>query len=173
MEITNLRQSRETGRVAYLRFMQSYHRFPERLFCFFEGEDAKYYNLTIEQYYGPFINLPCGGKREVIRARELVRQARLYDGVRKAFFIDQDFDGFLFEGDNEVFETTVYSIENYYITDHVLTRILEVEFQIPADDADLESAVRLYNALKTQFFEKVMLLNAWIFFQRKSRGSGF
>jgi hypothetical protein len=167
MDVADLRSARQTGRVAYLRLIQSAGQHPDKLFCFFEGEDVKYYGPLIEEHYGKFVNLSCGGKREVLKALDLVRHAGCFSDVRTAFFIDRDFDDSLRGTDPDLFETDCYSIENYYITANALERILRAEFGVDVDNPEYAVIQRLFSSLKTEFFKHVHLLNAWIYYQRK------
>lgn len=170
MEVTSLRASRETGRVAYLRLMQCYMRYPEKLFCFFEGEDAKYYGLSIEQIFGSFMSLPCGGKKEVLKALDLVRTAGCFSETKTAFFVDRDFDDSLGGTDPDLFETTCYSIENYYISDSAFQRLLRAEFDLEVDAPEYATVQSLFVSTKRDFMGKVQLLNAWIYHQRRVAG---
>lgn len=118
----NLTQAMGTGSAAFLRFTRIHKSKLRYLFCFFEGEDAKYYGVRIKE------NLPevdwegisCGGKLKVEEVYNVLKihENPSYQVAKKAFFIDRDFDEPLSEElRKDIYETPCYSIENFYTTE--------------------------------------------------------
>ncbi len=52
MDIQKVKDARNKGVVAFSRYCQEKKKYRDYLFCFFEGEDAKYYFPRIEKYSG-------------------------------------------------------------------------------------------------------------------------
>jgi tetratricopeptide (TPR) repeat protein len=172
MSVQEIRSARSRGVVAYTKFCldKKYHR--SHLFCFFEGEDSKYYNMRIERYteYNceDTIYYNCGGRKQVLKAYELIKLDNLYDKVKKAFFIDRDFDPISIDESNcEIYQTPCYSIENFYTSTNSFKKILSTEFQINAVEKDFEKCLDDYQAAFSIFHNAIKLFNAWIYYQRQ------
>ena len=96
MDIQKVKDARNKGVVAFSRYCQEKKKYRDYLFCFFEGEDAKYYFPRIEKYsgyeYTKIIHYNCGGKKGVLKALNLVEKNRDEIYTAKAFFVDSDYD---------------------------------------------------------------------------------
>ena len=171
MAVNDLRQARTDYTVAWLKFIKSYPSDPLALFCFFEGDDVKYYGIRIDlrvrpqrKYY-----LVCNGKGGVLRLATLV--AERYPASWRAFFVDRDFDEVIEAiAGSQIYTTPCYSVENMYVTKSCFGNILRSEMKIDNDDgtgADLEASLAKYEATMNQVLDACTLLNAWLFVQRQ------
>ena len=171
MLIQEVRDARGKGVVAYTKFCldREYHN--TNLFCFYEGEDIKYYGQRIERYSGytfdRIIFYNCGGKKQVLKAYELIRKETSYKYVKKAFFVDRDFDPINTTKATEIYQTPCYSIENFYTSVEAFKRLIYTEFGINTIESDFDLCVSDYKRSIAVFHDSTRLLNAWICYQRE------
>lgn len=147
MNLDEMRTSRKSASTAYIDFLNDIKLDEHKVFCFFEGEDRKYYmkrlvkslNLSLDSIK----SYQCNGKKEVIRILEILR-ARNYDAIYNTlFFIDKDYDKIDIEH-NKLYITDAYSIENYYVSKSTFGRILQIEFGMNTGSKDFEKCLLLY-----------------------------
>jgi hypothetical protein len=114
------------GHVAFHEFAMNIGKEPINVhFLFFEGnEDPSFYMPHISHRLGArgsrqFI---CNGREHVLKAHEMVQRDGRGHG-RSLFFLDKDHSDILGEpsidGLQSVFQTAVYSMENYLVSDEV------------------------------------------------------
>lgn len=169
MSVDSLRASRDKAVVVFTKFTRLYKQYPSALYCFFEGEDSKYYGIRIKNITRPEkdIYLPCGGKDGVLGIYRMLSSRKSYANVRAAYFIDRDFDKPIDRASlSVIYETPCYSIENFYTSVQCLSEILKVEFKLLDSDDNFQRCVALYSKLQAEFHDSVELLNAWIACQR-------
>lgn len=149
--------------VAFTEFMLNYKKNEDKLYCFFEGnEDRFYYSVRIDLLASTSNNKTfiCGGKEKVLKVYELIKDNNYYKNVKTSFYIDSDFD------DNEVnpdiYITPTYSIENLYCTKESFEKILISEFKMNPDEGDFIKCVENYVYIQEKFNEETLLLNAWL-----------
>jgi len=83
--------------VKFLEFTRIHANKPNCLICFFEGEDARYYQIRIQENLHGGIELEsidCKGKKPVLELFELLEthSELKYRRAKTAFFVDRDFD---------------------------------------------------------------------------------
>lgn len=170
MDVESTREARQKGVVAFTKFCQDKKGHDECLFCFFEGEDSKYYGSRIEQYTEypseKVINYNCGGRKEVEKVYLLISNRREYDDVNKMFFIDSDYIP------NEqvpldMYQTPCYSIENFYSSADCFGKILNREFGINSIDPDYSKCITDYCNRQREFHNHTKFLNVWLSCQRE------
>lgn len=177
MDLQGLREARSKGVVAYTRFCLDIRRHTENLYCFFEGEDGKYYNeriLTYTNYkYDEIISYQCGGRNEVIKVYHLICKEKKFSNIAKAFFIDRDFIPVETSDKPEIYQTSAYSIENYYSSVEVFKRVLNREFHLNVAEIDFLRSVDNFITVQKCFHDHMTLFNAWVYYQReKEREEG-
>jgi hypothetical protein len=169
MNIQKVKDARQKGVVAFSRYCQEKRRYSNNLFCFFEGEDAKYYCPRIEKYTGySFERITvynCGGKKGVLAAYRLIMQNGTKDSVAKAFFIDSDYDTTQYTN-YQLYQTPCYSIENMYTSINVFKKIINREFGINTYEKDFEKCCEDYANRKREFHDNTVFINAWLSCQR-------
>jgi len=140
-----------------------------RLFCFFEGEDRKYYLERITEnttyQHSNIIHYSCGGRDGVLRLHELISKKNELKKIAKAFFIDHDYVP-INNIAADMYQTPSYSIENFYTSLEAFKKLLIVEFNISPSDADYESCINDYENRQKEFHEHTLILNAWSKYQR-------
>lgn len=169
MDVQKTRESRNKSVVVFTKFCQAKELYKEAMFCFFEGEDAKYYGSRIEQITKRtsknIVIYNCGGKTSVLKVKELIKRKKQYDHVKTAFFIDKDY----FPQNNlekNLYQTSGYSVENYYTSITAFTRVLNYAFGINCNCDDYKKCMQDYERSMGIFHNKVIILNAWIKAQR-------
>lgn len=169
MDLDSLRQGRKGATAVFTAFTRMKHLYGNSIFCCFESDDAKYYFKRIEDNTnykpGNIIVLNCEGKSEVLRFQTLVKDKEEYKSVRLMYFIDKDFDPPIKKQD-DIYETSMYSIENFYTTTQAFIRILKIEFGYNECDEEFQLLSDLFLARQADFHNKTLLLNAWLSCQR-------
>ena len=148
------------------KYICDHDKYPDKLFCFFEGEDYKYYRSRIIQYMDikeeEIFHYDCNGKKEVIKLYEDLLEDK---NVKKVFFIDKDFDEDIIK--DKIFQTSCYSIENYYVTDSAFKHFLSTEFELNMNDKNFIKCLEDYKTIREKFNIIIAKLNAYIYYIRK------
>lgn len=119
--------------VLYLEFsLQKKSR--DCIFCFFEGEDRKYYLSRISNKYPKLENekiilFNANGKKNVFEIKKIIDEKDSHRNLKLLFFIDRDFD----ENNNiptNMYITPCYSIENLYVNTDSFKKIIQKEFNV-------------------------------------------
>jgi hypothetical protein len=158
-----LQEEATTDCVAYTEFMLQYKKGRDYLYCFFEGyEDPTYYAIRVDNVARTEKNhgYICGGKDDVLKVRDLIKQHSYYKTVKTGFFVDKDFDNLTYPVD--VYVTPTYSVENLYCVTDSLEKILTTEFRIKNNDSDLAECIGKYLELQNEFNQKTLLFNSWL-----------
>ena len=170
MDVQEMREARKKAVVVFTKFTQSKGRFDKDLFCFYEGEDIKYYESRIEEHtgisYENITSFDCGGKNGVLRVRSLIKEKGVYDNVKKAFFIDRDYFTTVIQ-DAELYETPCYSVENFYTSKAAFERVLKRGFGINTCEEDFVKCVNDFLRAQEQFHKSMVEFNAWLKCQRR------
>lgn len=130
------------------------------LFCFYEGEDGKYYRPRIKKYFAnvnivPFI---CKGRTQVMKVYQKLKQEG-EDFSSLLLFIDKDFEPIKTCDYPEIYQTPYHSLENFYTDNNVITHILEDRMQfLPIDSSRI---VELYKELHQKFVELYRKVSLW------------
>lgn len=161
--LEQLRQSKDKAQVTFQEFALSTGRYPNHLFCFFEGKDNPYYVPRIKRFTPNYQPIKCGGREKVLEVYKLITNRPEYSNYKKAFFIDRDFNEPLEELNPPIFETPCYSIENLYVSVDVFKEILINEFHLSefSDRNILEVCISLYRDRQNEFHDAVCLFNSW------------
>jgi hypothetical protein len=171
MSVESLRISRSNYATKFTEFTRLYKEYELALYCFFEGEDSKYFGIRIKNIARPKkdILLSCGGKKGVLGIHRMILARKEYENIKATYFIDKDFDASIRErGLSQIYETPCYSIENFYTSSECFSNILKSEFKLTEIDEDFGRCISLYTRLQEEFHDAVELLNAWIACQRQN-----
>ena len=148
--------------VAYQEFVLSTNKLPNHLYCFFEGKDNPYYVPRIKKFTQNYHPINCGGRSKVLEVHRLIKNQKVYNKYKKAFFIDKDFNETLALQNPIIFETPCYSIENLYVKDLVFKEILSNEFHLSETTNPLhQKYLALYKNRQKEFHQAILLFNAW------------
>ncbi len=172
--LTKMRESRESANVAVIEFGNKYWKYPNHIFCFYEGEDGKYYNQRIKAVVGDkIIPIKAGNKCNTLKAWRRINKDSTYDSINKMFFIDRDMDELPSDIDDDLYVTPCYSIENLYVSTESFASIIESEFSISKADDDYKKCIELFASLYEQFCELIVEFNALVLIRKnKHLGNG-
>ena len=165
MSVNTLRASRGKAVAVFVEFTRLYKEHESALYCFFEGEDSKYYGIRIKTIARSEKNiyLSCSGKEGVLGIYKMISSRNYYTSTRTAYFVDRDFDQSINDiGISEIYETPCYSIENLYTSVQCLSEILKSEFKLTEVDENHGRCISLYLKLQKEFHDAIELLNAWV-----------
>lgn len=161
LTVEQMRSKRTVSEALFKKFTEARDYFATHAFCFYEGEDGKYYNSRVEKYWGTnFISFIAGNKKEVLKIMEKIQSDPLYADVCVMFFVDRDYDTSLANTNGDLFETPCYSIENLYAQECVLDRILRSEFGLNAMDSDYLLCLADYRSRLAEFNQIIFKFNA-------------
>jgi hypothetical protein len=170
--LSKLRRARESYPVKLREFVRIFAKSPHIGICFFEGEDVKYFGPRLELINPDFdweaVN--CGGKEILLQLFTFISVDGVYSKSKSVFFVDRDFDDpASLPRSSTVYITPCYSVENLYVTEDVVKRILRSEFGLSEqDDEDgvFSTCVALFRARLIEFLDATELANCWCAFQR-------
>lgn len=160
--VEKLRASRNKAQVAFQEFGLLAGKYPDNIFCFFEGKDNAYYIPRIRQYTDRYYPIKCGGREKVLKVYNLIKGQKVYDKYIKAFFVDRDFNQPLLASIPPIYETPCYSIENLYVSESAFKQVLINEFHLSeGSDAVFKVCVDLFLKRRDEFHDAICLFNAW------------
>jgi hypothetical protein len=161
--IDEIRKKKEDYVVGYMEFAQNYFSDSGIIYCFYEAKnDRIYYNGVIRtSFTGIRIDgFVCKNKEGVLKVYDIIKaQNEKYDGLKSGFFVDRDFDPLI--NNEEIYETSWHSIENYYADIKCLENTFTDIFGLNTHE-DLRKAKEIYQDLQNKFHLKVLPVNAWI-----------
>lgn len=167
-----MRREREKYGAIYIQFVNNRQYYNTHAFCFFEGEDGKYYNPRINQkFYDKFFAYTVGNKKEVLKLLHKIRREGIYENVCTMFFIDRDYDESKATLDDDLFETPCYSIENFYVQRECMIQILQSEFGLNMIDDDCKKCLSDFDSREREFNNYILEFNALALLRRKKSES--
>lgn len=154
----------EEAPVLFMKFKAKVSSYgTSRIYCFVEDYDMPYYSalinaLTVEEW----TSIRCKGKEKVLEIHDYLKDMPTYNQYAKRYFVDRDFDDNS-SLDNDIYVTPSYSVENFYLTDECMRKILETEYEIdPVDDEEIyNKTMTFFQTKREEFHQAVLLFNAW------------
>ena len=172
VSLGSMRKERGTYEAIYLQFVNNRKYYKTYAFCFYEGEDGKYYDSRIRQKFDDKImTFPVGNKKEVLKLLDKIKKAGLYEDVCTMFFVDRDYDVSKVGYNEDLFETPCYSIENLYVQQDCLLNILQSEFSFNEIDEDCKKCLQDFKHRETEFNNQMLEFNALVYLRRKKSDS--
>lgn len=172
LSLPQMQAERRSSRAVYLEFMNNRKYYNQFAFCFYEGEDGKYFDCRIRQYFeNKFVTHLVGNKKEVLKLLKKIKEAGLYDDVCTMFFVDRDYDESLANIDEDLYETPCYSIENLYVQEECFLKILQSEFGLNRIDSDCQKCLRDFKMREKEFNNYILEFNALVYLRRKRSDS--
>lgn len=172
--LDTLRTQRAMPQAIWLKFVGDYRSGGLDLYLFVEGgEDLSYYQHYVRQkwpYAGMLHGYMCNGKDAVIELIPRIKRS-LDSEWRALFFVDKDIDDLCHQTtttDNYLFETDVYSIENYIVAPLTLTLIWTDLFGLSATDSSLTVALSAFDVAYRSFVDVMNIVMGWIVHLRRS-----
>lgn len=167
--LDEMRQGREESSTAFMEFANKRAYYQDHAFCFYEGEDGKYYDNRIRNIIGNnFIHIKAGNKNKVLKTMKLIKSKSEYKDVTTMFFVDRDMGFNMPEyEEDDVFVTPCYSIENLYVNKNSFGMILETEFSLNIDDEDYIKYKRRFIELYEEFCNLMLEFNALVLIRKE------
>lgn len=163
MQPQDLLNKLKSPKVAFHKFVLLHREHKTDLFCFFEGSDSQYYFPRINNYNENHHPIMCGNKQSVLDAYDFIKNK--YSSYKTIFFVDSDFDEN--NSKDDLYVTCSYSIENFYCTEKVLSRILKNEFFLKITDPEYITIMDSFHKRQKEFHQATSLFNLWYFSAKK------
>ena len=167
--LVEMRLGREESSTAFMEFTSKRKYHSNYAFCFYEGEDGKYYDHRIRSIIGKdFIHIKAGNKNKVLKVLKLIKDKPEYQSVNTMFFVDRDMGFDMKEyKEKDVYVTPCYSIENLYVNEDSFGMILETEFGLNIDDADYISYKQKFVEMYHDFCELMLEFNVLVLLRKE------
>ena len=168
-EVEKMREERQTFQSTFMKFINDKEYHKSHVFCFYEGEDGKYYNNRI---YSKFtkenvITYTVGNKKNILKLLNRINSDILYQEVCTMFFIDRDYDESKIGISEKLFETPCYSIENLYSQKKCLEGILQSEFSLNPHEKDFQKCIDDFEEREKEFHAIIMEFNSLLYLNNK------
>lgn len=167
--LVEMRLGREESSTAFMEFTSKRKYHSNYAFCFYEGEDGKYYDHRIRSIIGKdFIHIKAGNKNKVLKVLKLIKDKPEYQSVNTMFFVDRDMGFDMKEyKEKDVYVTPCYSIEILYVNEDSFGMILETEFGLNIDDADYITYKQKFVEMYHDFCELMLEFNALVLLRKE------
>ncbi|WP_158637296.1 DUF4435 domain-containing protein [Lacibacter cauensis] len=169
--VETLKQKAQTSNFAYLKLLQKYRFNNDEMHYIFEGyEDQSFYFNYLQGLSSNYVTHISLGKKQSIEIYDKIDWAK-YDKKRIIIFIDRDYSRILGEAvptDNNIYETTYYSIENYISNSEVLKRLIR-EILHFHEEVEINKIVVKYESELELFIKNIKPILAWILTIRSHR----
>lgn len=167
ISLEEMRDARGNANVAFINFTDCHDKFDSHIFCFYEGEDGKYYNQKIKSTLGEnIVTIKAGKKIEVLKVWRKIKSDNHYDDIKKCFFVDRDMDEDPADKNEDLYITPCYSIENLYVTKKAFGNILQSEFSCDIYESDYHKCMTKFEELLGLFNEQMLEFNALVLIRR-------
>lgn len=162
--LDEMRQGREESSTAFMEFANKRAYYQDYAFCFYEGEDGKYYDSRIRGIIGQkFMHIKAGNKKKVLQVMKMIKKKMEYREVNTMFFVDRDMSFNMPEYQEcDLYVTPCYSIENLYVSESSFGLILETEFGLNIDESDYKKYIKRFAKLYCAYCELMVEFNALI-----------
>ncbi|HCC07687.1 MAG TPA: hypothetical protein DEP72_05980 [Clostridiales bacterium] len=170
--LEEMRAERVNANAVFIKFTSDNKYHETHAFCFYEGEDGKYYDPRIRNIFeNQFITYIAGNKKEVLKLLGMIKNEDIYKDICKMFFVDRDYDDMLRGTDENLYETPCYSIENLYVQRECFIRILQSEFVLNITDEDFTRCVSDFEKQFADFNKEMLEFNALVLIRRRKSTS--
>lgn len=169
--VENLKEKALSTNIAYLKLLQKYKFDSNEMHYVFEGfEDQSFYFNFLEKLSDKYVTYVSYGKRQSIELYSKIDWSK-YDKKRIVIFIDRDYCRWLGEDipeDENIYETTYYSIENYISDSTILRRLINEILHF--HDADvIDQIANKYEREVDVFLKAIKPVIAWILIVRSHK----
>ena len=160
MSPEDMKKSTKAANSVWMALIQEKNRSSSKpkLFCFYEGEDFKYYKRRINKIFSEadLISYVCDGKNNVLKLYRKIKQEE--KSIKEyLFFIDKDYD--TGKPNTDIFQTPFHSIENFYTVPLAVTNILEDKFDL--HPIDIDNLSTMYDKLYKEYLNIYKNVAAW------------
>ncbi len=171
--VDGLRHERESATSAYHQFLLRDSKFPGNIHAFFEGQDDLSFYMNFLHKFTSDTNYihvyKCGNKRGVYETYSKIMYLNR-QGI-PLFFVDKDLSDIMEEEWEEapnIYITDYYSIENYLVTEDMLSRVWTELFHFINIILDFnEIHQKKFREELERFYQFVLPITAWIVYLRR------
>lgn len=141
------------------------------VFLFSEGiDDINYYTSKVSVFLRGRnqVYISCGNKNEVIKLFEMIKPERINtNGKKLLYFIDRDYEKNPSYNPN-IYVTSKYAIENYYVSDNVIRQILRGFYKIKENE-EFERAFNYLRQKRDDYVQHMIFPSAYYSLQINKR----
>lgn len=157
--IGNHLESLTESSVIWERYTRDAKANPNRYFVFYEGKDRQYYDCRIQNFTKNYNSYDVGGKSKVLELVDKFTHEEGYKLKNKLFFIDKDYEKRRL--DSDVYMTPKYAVENFYVSQTAIERILKTHYGINEDDQEFSIVLDYFNKRYKEFIQHLTNMNLW------------
>lgn len=146
----------EDDSVCFLRFISDSYK-KEYTFFFLEGDDdIDYYQQFFRNFSFPWEDFVCDGRDNVIALYHDLKnhKNKEYNELKVFGFIDKDYHEININN-KDIYTTPTYSIENLYISDDCIKRILNSKFNLKTNSDVFNSCFTNFNDRISDFIKLI------------------
>lgn len=169
-QVQILKSKAHTANYAFLKLLQKYNFDGNTIHYIFEGfDDQSFYFNYLQSRTSNYETYISYGKKNSIELYNNIDWQK-YKKSRIIIFIDRDFDRLLGNPipiDNNIYETTFYSIENYICSKLILKRMIS-EILHFHDGNVINEIAEKYELELEKFHKNLFPILVWIFLIRKN-----
>lgn len=153
--------------AVFHKFILEYSNFNNTIFYFVEGDDFCYYNPRVKKIINDkdIRHYKCGGKEQVLGVNRLIKnnKVNLSNDNKILYFVDRDYGINNEEISDDIYITDLYSIENYYLNENTIKKILMDFFEIDINTKNYNLAMHYYEECYKKYSLFAKYLNAFIY----------
>ena len=157
--IKNHQESLKEPSVVWERYTRDAKANPNRYFVFYEGKDRQYYDCRIRNFTKNYNAYEVGSKSKVEEIVDKFTHEEGYKLKNKLFIIDKDYEKRRL--DSNVYMTPKYAVENFYVSQTAIERILKTHFGINEDDQEFSIVLDYFNKRYKEFIQHLTDMNLW------------
>lgn len=169
--IQRMRNARNSPNILKLELARRRSTEAALPFLALEGDDDKIVYAQWISRLRPSLKyalFPCRGKGHLLGLLDLLRRdaTGLAEGVY--FFVDRDFDDLRNrKAGSDVYMTDSYSFENYVVSEHVLEKLLQIEFHCHGCAETRRRILNIFNDDYQKFLDETKAVNLRLYKARK------
>jgi len=165
--IDTLRAARDSAVAVLQEFKVAYPQYPDAVHVFYEGQsDRSFYAGYLAKRVTRLSSIrtyDCKGKPQLLKLFSAIKD-QYGEPDRLLFFLDKDLDDLLSietPGDNRVFVTDTYSIENYLVCEDILQRWIDETFRFNGVAFDMSVVLSQFRLQLQRFHRLCTPIMAW------------
>lgn len=166
-----LKDKAKGSNYIYLKLLQKYRFDANEMHYVFEGyDDVSFYFNFIRHISDSYVTHVSLGKKQSVELYQKIDWTK-YDKTRIIIFIDKDYSRLLDEDeidDENIYETTYYSIENYIPSTSILRRLINEILHFHEEET-ISKILEKYDSEYMKYTEQIKPIISWILLVRSNR----
>ena len=176
MDVQEMKNARLSHTVIYAEYLKKANNYKK--VCFVEGEDDRLYysEQTRALFEEEVLFICCKGKDNLIKLLQLITENKSKTKTSLMFLMDCDYDNKTLykkiyrKNKKHLYILEVYSIENLYLSNNCMEKILKREYGMTAEDEDFQKEIKRYNQLILDTQDQFKNMNYAFYIVREVRG---